>query len=416
MAAERRGPPSQALDSSSPRRLSGLPRRRPGSGGGVFAILVALAVLHPFTHAQDFSELNPAAGKALFERNWVPAPASTAASDGLGPHFNARSCAACHKNGGAGDITLSQMNLLLRDSAHAVQYGDMLQLRAVPGLQPEVRAELTYEVATQVSLGDGTTVELLQPALTLDAGAESTTLLAHTSLRRAPALHGLAALDRLPLEVLNARADPNDENGDGISGRLADGAGRFGWTADTATLREQVARALRLDLGLASPLFPSAAGDCTPQQQACLEAARMQTGGEPEVSELVLDLLMDYLAALPLPSAPLVEAEGAELFAALGCARCHVPQPDPAQAHIQAYSDLLLHDLGRGLASAGNSEWRTAPLWNLQEGARLLHDGRARNLDEAVLWHGGEAAASVQAYQKLNSKQLARLRAWLLGL
>ena len=103
---------------------------------------LALALLAFSGHgaAQDFSELNPAAGKALFERNWVPAPSSTAASDGLGPHFNARSCAACHEEGGAGEIELAQMNLLLGDSESGKKYGAMLQLRAVPGLQPEVRA------------------------------------------------------------------------------------------------------------------------------------------------------------------------------------------------------------------------------------------------------------------------------------
>lgn len=100
----------------------------------------------------------------------------------------------------------------------------------------------------------------------------------------------------------------------------------------------------------------------------------------------------------------------------LGCAACHTPQPDPAQPRVQAYTDLLLHDLGPGLASAGDSEWRTAPLWGIRERARLLHDGRARNLDEAVLWHGGEAATSAHAYRELNSGQRELLRTWLLGL
>lgn len=377
------------------------------------ALLIFSALIH-YAAAQDFSELNPAAGKALFERNWVPAPSSTAASDGLGPHFNARSCAACHKDGGAGAIELSQMNLLTNDPGDRQKYGAMLQLRAVPGLQPEVRAGLSYEAAAHVTLNDGTTVELLQPVLTLDA--DDTALPSRTSLRRAPSLRGLAALDRIPAKALEARADPHDLDRDGVSGRTAEDEGRFGWRAETATLRGQLARAMSLDLGLGSPLFPSAAGDCTPQQQACLDAASMQTGDPFEAPGLVLDLLLSYLAALPLPSAPLTEGEGAELFTALGCASCHAPQPDPAQPTVTAYSDLLLHDLGHGLASAGNSEWRTAPLWGLRESARLLHDGRARNLDEAVLWHGGEAAASAQAYQELNTAQRMLLRSWLLGL
>src|SRR5690606_8365951 len=182
-------------------------------------------------------------------------------------------------------------------------------------------------------------------------------------LRRAPSLSGLAMLDQVPFEVLEARADPDDRDGDGISGRMARDEGRFGWSAETATLREQVARALSLDPGRGSPLFPSAAGDCTQQQQACLDAASMQTGDAFEAPDLVLDLLLSYLAALPPPSAPSMKGEGVELFSTLGCANCHTPQPDPSQPKVQAYSDLLLHDLGDGLASAGNREWRTAPLW-----------------------------------------------------
>ncbi|HEY0963246.1 MAG TPA: di-heme oxidoredictase family protein [Pseudomonadales bacterium] len=374
-------------------------------------IALILVLAHPVA-AQDFSALDPAAGQALFERNWVPAPASTTASDGLGPHFNARSCAACHEGGGAGDIDLPQMNLLTSDPAH----GGMLQLRAVPGLQPEVRAELAYTVAAQVTLNGGTATELQQPELTLDAGHDSATLIERTSLRRAPSLQGLAALDGIPLRALRTRADPDDQDGDGISGRIADGNGRFGWRADATTLREQVARALSLDLGLGSPLFPSAAGDCTPRQPECLDAARQQTGDAFETPDVVLDLLVAYLAALPLPSTPETASAGAGLFAMLGCAACHTPQPDPAQPRVQAYTDLLLHDLGPGLASAGDSEWRTAPLWGIRERARLLHDGRARNLDEAVLWHGGEAATSAHAYRELNSGQRELLRTWLLGL
>src|SRR5690606_25276542 len=107
----------------------------------------------------------------------------------------------------------------------------------------------------------------------------------------------------------------------GISGRVP--YGRFGWQADTATLREQLARALSLDLGLGSPLFPAAAGDCTPQQQACLEAAHGLTGDEFEAPAVVLDLLAAYLRSLPLPPSPSASGEGAELFASVGCQACH---------------------------------------------------------------------------------------------
>lgn len=368
-------------------------------------IATALIALPCSLSAQDFSALDPAAGKALFERNWVPAPASTAASDGLGPYYNARSCEACHPKGGAGAIDINRMSLLTRDAV----YGEMLQLRAVTGLPAETSAGLDYKVHANVELKHAR-VELLEPEL----GLSIESLATKTSLRRAPALHGLALLDAVPRAQLEALADPDDRNGDGISGEIP--PGRFGWDARTATLREQVARALSLDLGLSTSVFPDAAGDCTAQQQACIAAAKVQTGDALEAPDLVLDLLLAYLKSLPEPQAPVPEGAGFELFSTLGCANCHVPQLDAGGHGINPYTDLLLHDMGPGLSSAGAANWRTAPLWGLRADARFLHDGRARNIDEAVLWHGGEAAASVAAYRELNTAQRDVLQAWLLGL
>lgn len=364
--------------------------------------------------AQDFSALDAAAGHALFERNWVAAPASPAASDGLGPYYNARSCAACHADGAGGDATLATMNLVVGDPV----YGDILQLRAVTGMKSEVQAELALTVVEQVLLPGGAVVDLSRPTLLLSGlrhGHDAATLAAATSLRRAPNLHGLALLERVPLEQLQAHADPDDHDNDGISGRLAAHTGRFGWRGTASTLREQVARALSLDLGLGTPQFPSAAGDCTEQQLDCRAAARAVTGDAVEAPAIVIDLLLAYLGSLPSPATPTV-GEGATVFAELGCAACHAPQVDVADQQLHPFSDLLLHDMGPGLADAGGSEWRTAPLWNLGKSERLLHDGRAASLDEAVLWHGGEASASSEAYRKLNPPQRAVLHDWLLGL
>jgi CxxC motif-containing protein (DUF1111 family) len=250
------------------------------------------------------------------------------------------------------------------------------------------------------------------------------------SVRRAPTLAGLAALQRISAEQLRALADPDDSNGDGISGRVAllpagsSGAaiGRFGWKAAVPDLRTQIARALSLDLGLGSPLLPSAAGDCTWSQTLCLDAAQAATGEALEAPELVVTLLQTYLESLPLPSAPSPTGRGAALFTALGCVACHTAQMPLGVEILNPYSDLLLHDLGPDLAdglvqgAASGSEWRTAPLWGLGQASAFLHDGRATSLPAAILWHGGEAAASVAAYRELNAAQTQLLHDWLLGL
>ena len=380
----------------------------------------------PAAWAQDFSALDPALGKALFERNWVAAPASTTSADGLGPYYNARSCAACHPRGG-GSAESAHFNYLSADA----RYGQTLQTRAIAGLAAEARIALDYVPWQQIILDDGHTVTLSRPELRVSALAQGE-LRSGVSPRQVPLLAGLAVLDRVDVTVLQALADPADHNGDGISGRvawLADGqAGRFGWQAGIASLRAQVERALSLDLGLSTAALPAAAGDCSASQQACQRAAAPQQN-VPEVSEQMLDLLLAWLRSLPPPPGPSpLEAPGGQVFEALGCSGCHVPtlpvgqQLAGQQKKVAAYTDLLLHDLGPGLAAqvdigvARPGEWRTAPLWGLAQRQRYLHDGRAANLDEAIFWHDGEAAASVAAYRALAAERRALLRDWLLGL
>jgi CxxC motif-containing protein (DUF1111 family) len=379
---------------------SSFPRRRESS------VVLSLLFLPSLLFAQDFSALDAASGKALFDRSWVQAPASAAAADGLGPYFNARSCAACHPAGGAGTATLTTMNVVIDDPG----FGQMLQLRAVPGIEPEAQAALMYEAAGTMALADGTSVRLSKPRLVVDDQLDL-----ESSQRRAPSLAGLALLEQVPLETLQARADPDDRDGNGISGEIAEG--RFGWKAQTVTLREQIARALSLDLGLGSSLLPSAAGDCTPQQHACIEAARGITGDKFEAPDVVLDLLAAYIRGLPTPAAPAAAGQGAELFMTLGCQSCHTAElKTGAGQTLRPFTDLLLHDLGPDLASGHDPGWRTAPLWGLRERGPFLHDGRAATLVEAILWHGGEAAQSREAYRNLNSAQRAVLQDWLLGL
>jgi CxxC motif-containing protein (DUF1111 family) len=247
---------------------------------------------------------------------------------------------------------------------------------------------------------------------------------------------GLGLLEAIPAADILALADPEDSDGDGISGRpqLRVNAagdellGRFGWKGDAPGIPEQVAGAFAGDLGLTSRLHP--ADDCTAAQPDCQEA---DSGGDPEVEDHILDLVILYSRAVAPPvrraaDAPEVRA-GQALFDELGCAACHTPAhttgPAALAGHegqrIFPYTDLLLHDMGPGLADdrplgqASGQEWRTPPLWGLglidevSDHTRFLHDGRARNLTEAIVWHGGEAEESRDAFLGLSAAERAAL-------
>jgi len=379
-------------------------------------------------------------GNAFFKDNWVQAPASAVGRDGLGPLFNARSCSACHfKDGrgrppepGEGGVT----GLLLRlgvhqadepDRAHPV-YGGQLQDRAIHGVAPEASFSIEHDVVRGF-FADGSSYELQAPRYVLhlpDPGAAGGALT--VGPRVAPQVVGLGLLEAVPAAALIARADPDDADGDGVSGRahmvpdLRSGAlalGRFGWKATQPTVEQQSAAAFVNDMGLTNPMFPD-------EELTATQVANMTfvSGGDPEVSARKLDRVTFYCQTLAVPAQraaddPMV-ARGEALFERMGCAKCHVPeQRTGARACIEAYrdvafrpyTDLLLHDMGEALADgkrdgdAGPREWRTPPLWGVGLFAavnghtRYLHDGRARDLEEAVLWHGGEAAQAQAAYR-----------------
>lgn len=400
----------------------------------------------PFTRLS----LDAMSGKALFEKLWVAAPSSTDASDGLGPYYNARSCAACHPRGGQGVPSLAltaasadlprsathqsspltaALVLHLPSANDTSQFGQQLQPQAVTGLAAEIAVpRVTYRQETVLLPGnEQVSLQVPEYQVTLPSGQQVSQL----SPRLAPDLRGVSLLDKIPWSVLAARADPTDADGDGISGRLGQneqGAPtRFGWRAQARDLEDQVARALLLDMGLSSPHYPFAYGDCSPRQSVC----RQRAGAEevPEVSQTVIDLLLVWLASLtPAPALPLTDSrqQGQRLFDELSCAKCHTPSYRISLAGesvmIHPYSDLLLHDMGERLADRdqdGNalpSEWRTAPLWGLADRQFLLHDGRAGSPQEAILWHDGEAAEARQAYQALSAEQRARLLDFVSGL
>jgi CxxC motif-containing protein (DUF1111 family) len=370
-----------------------------------------LAQVNPFSISEE--GLDYIAGQAIFEKTWVSPPSSTQASDGLGPLYNARSCAQCHVNAGKGN---PEDSLVLR--IEHPEFGRQLQPRAVPGLAAESQIEVSYQ-NSQVAFADGSTVNLRQPLYALTDLQESIPY----SPRIAPSLAGIGQLANIPYFDIIGRADPADRNNDGISGRP--GAGRFGWKGETDSLAEQVALALSLDIGISSTLFPDPYADCTPLQQDCL---RMPHGASQEHDDMELSIeafysLVNFVRQIPAPASASADLPGETVFNELGCAACHNGVFGAGTQN--AYSDLLLHDMGAGLADAMQNalsqEWRTAPLWGLSAQAQqseqyYLHDGRARSLIEAIVWHGGEAEQAKQAFLALPAGERESLITFLQSL
>jgi CxxC motif-containing protein (DUF1111 family) len=354
------------------------------------------------------------AGKARFVQQWPE----------RGPWVDATSCVECHYRDGRGPranttATLVDAPVHLVRLAGRVSGGDPVygvQLRRIG--REGVTAPAAFRVdwhETRHRYPDGDGYTLRRPMLHVRALGYGP-LDPHTrmSLRVPPAVFGLGLLEAVDAHEIRRAADPEDANGDGVSGRVQQALdrisgetaiGRYGWKASQPTLAAQSAAALRSDLGVE----------------------------EDDVSQLVL-----YLRALAVPARrrwtePVVRA-GEALFTSIGCATCHRPQmvtgeltgwPELTRQTIRPFTDLLLHDMGSELAddvaegAASGSEWRTPPLWGLGllatvgGAAGLLHDGRARTVEEAILWHGGESAGARERFRRLPRQQRASLLAFL---
>lgn len=441
----------------------------PAGAATVRARRNADAFSQPSANIDFAGELDFKVGNGLFRKLWVSAPSSTLASDGLGPLYNARSCQRCHVKDGRGhppDAPAGAASpLILRisvpggpEDAPEIEdylatlpdpvYGAQLQDRALPGIPAEYRLEVAYEELA-MPLAGGETASLRKPtyrATELGYGPLDTQ--AMLSPRVAPQMIGLGLLEAIPAADILARADPADADGDGISGRpnIVWSAehdrpmlGRFGHKAGTPTIREQAAAAFAADLGISSPLFPAPAGDCTATQPACRTAPHGagDARGE-EIDDAGLFLVTFYSRNLGVPARrdpddPRV-LRGKALFHATGCPACHTPKfvthrladrPEQSFQLVWPFTDLLLHDMGAGLADhrpearATGTEWRTAPLWGIGLTERVtgrasfLHDGRARSLLEAVLWHGGEAEAQRDAVAAMPPDDRAALIRYL---
>jgi CxxC motif-containing protein (DUF1111 family) len=353
-------------------------------------LALSFAAVLLFTTPARAESLDFAMGKALFDRPWVTAPTATRADDGLGPLFVARSCLACHPGAGRGGLP-PETGAALRLADDPV-YGRQLQTSAVAGQPAEGRLVLREE-KQPFRYPDGGKAELRRLIPTVaEPGFGPVT--APASLRLAPPLFGLGLLEQA--------------------------GARFGWKGDQPDLAHQTAGAFRLDIGMSTPIYPEHWGDCTPAQNECRAGPH---GDSPEFEGLeipsqMLDLIVVYLRGLPPPDAPKPDRKGDKLFAQTGCAACHSPTLSLQDRFIAPYSDLRLHDMGPGLAdevpgaAATGSDWRTPPLWGLRDAPKdpqgrlnLLHDGRARSVEEAVLWHGGAAEDAKRRFVNLPAER-----------
>ena len=398
-----------------------------------------------------------AGGQQEFQQHWVVL-LGIGGKWGRGPTSNAERCADCHVNNGRGhspdakNETLTSMLVRLSipgQDGHGgplphPNYGDQLQNQGELGRVP-AEGNATIEWQDHVErLADGSTVELRKPNLqfqNLAFGTLGPEVM--TSVRIAPPVFGAGLLDAVSEDVLLEIARRQQLLG--FNGRLnrvwdtqqqAIAVGRFGWKANQPNLKQQAGAAFLNDLGVTNSVFKLE--NCPPVQMACRKRPR---GMVPEQPDRAFNELLLYLRALAVPARRHIDdrvvQRGEHLFTQAQCAVCHVPEMRtgdyPAlvqlsQQRINPYSDLLLHDMGEELAdgrpdyAAGPRDWRTPPLWGIglsdtvNGNAAFLHDGRARNLAEAVLWHGGEASVARDAFRAMSADDRAALLAFVASL
>ncbi|MCB0711785.1 MAG: thiol oxidoreductase [Ignavibacteriae bacterium] len=379
-----------------------------------------------------------AKGDAEFESKFVAAPAEV--YGGLGPVFNSNSCVSCHVRDGRGRppfvgeeasqmlmrISLPGSDPITGEPLPVPGYGTQLFDKSIFGKRPQGKFRVDWAEISG-TYGDGTSYTLRKPLYAITDAYRPMPSNMLYSPRVAPPVFGGGLLEAIPESAILANADPSDANGDGISGKAnyvwnveqsSKSVGRFGWKANTPTLLQQTAAAYRNDMGITSPYFPVESAFGSEQDDG--------HGDDPEISMKTLEAVTFYVQTLAVPARRNVRDEtvrrGEVLFANLGCASCHVPSfqtgvltnvPEVSNQRIYPYTDLLLHDVGEELADrrpdfdADGREWRTPPLWGIgltsivNGHTFFLHDGRARSLAEAILWHGGEAEAAREGFRTI---------------
>ena len=418
----------------------------------------------PAANLSDEERTRFVIGNSFFKRNWVEAPASTTARDGLGPHFIARSCGGCHTLDGRGAPPQIRNRLNAEQPVHLLMrlsipgtadprvgvvpeptYGDQFNNAAITAVQPEGEVVIR-ETLVPGKFADGTRYTLRKPTYSFrNLGYGDMHPQTMVSPRIAPQMIGMGLLEAIPEAeiVANQKAQaamagpikgmPN-RAWDGISKEFA--IGRFGWKANATSVGHQTAGAFLGDIGITSNVFPAEV--CTPAQKDCLAAPKGTKGTAPEIDDKTLEDVIFYSATVAPPARRDAKnaqvLAGQKLFAQAQCAVCHRPtyvtgegrfprltSKALANQTIHPYTDLLLHDMGEGLADgrpdflANGRQWRTAPLWgvglikDVNGHQRLLHDGRANGVLEAILWHGGEAQGSRDAVIKFSAAERAAL-------
>ena len=397
-----------------------------------------LSAIDDFVHA---------VGDGIFSQIFVSAPAPH--FPGVGPIYNNISCISCHHNDGKGTPTLGQVNssLLTRISMMGVApdggpmpvpgYGLQLQDKSNNGPQ-EAKVTVSYE-EIPFTFADGETASLRKPTYTLSNPYKPLPADYMLSVRLAPPVFGLGLLELIPEATILSHQDIEDKDGDGISGKAnyvynpetkRTELGRFGLKANTPSVRIQVAAAFQQDMGITNSLFSEESSKGQVQDDKRVD--------DPELSDSLLDATVFYAKTLAVPARRLVSdsvaLRGARIFSQIKCASCHLPDirtgvdvrlPTLSNQLIHPYTDMLLHDMGEGLSDgrpdylATGSEWRTMPLWGIGLFQRTngvpyyLHDGRARTITEAILWHGGEAKQSKEAFTALSKPERTALLRFL---
>ena len=414
---------------------------------------------------EEHMRINFLVGNALFERMWEDSSISkNIAKDGLGPFFSARSCESCHINDGRGHIPITnkedKISVVIQISQNIAQsndyiknieddiYGGQISEFAVKDVLKEADIIIDYEYSLEI-YEDGRVVELRRPIIKIDnlnyGDFNESTIF---SARIAQPMIGLGLIEHISDQSLLMNEDINDTNNDGVSGKANKvwdienenlAIGRYGWKAAQPSVYQQTADAFYNDMGLSNKLY-SNPFNCTSKQVECTKAisGNSEEYDGLEVSNDQLDLVTFYSSQLGVPARRNMTAEnvkkGKEIFFALNCNSCHVESftTGDSGSHtnlnnqiMYPYSDFLLHDMGESLSDgvseflALGSEWRTPPLWGIgltnivSDEYGYLHDGRARTIEEAILWHGGEAKEIIQNYKKLKKNEVNQLLSFI---
>ncbi|WP_410880283.1 di-heme oxidoredictase family protein [Myroides sp. DW712] len=388
-------------------------------------------------------------GDLLFESVYVTPPNKV--NGGLGPIFNNSSCISCHPKDGRAPFPTdlnTRSGFFMRVSLPGIAenggpvpvpgFGLQIQNQAVFGVEPEAQFHVTYSTIVE-EFADGTKVTLRKPHYSLVNGYIPIPSAILISPRVGSPVFGLGLLEAIPEADILAQIDANDANQDGIYGKAnyvydvvskQTKLGRFGWKANTATLLEQCAAAFNNDMGITNYVFPYETGYGQTNGDDGLQAGL-------EISNDIVDAVTFYTQTLAVPASRFYDntnvRNGARIFEEIDCAKCHVPKQKTGPSPIKAlayqtfypYTDMLLHDMGEGLADnrpdfmANGREWKTRPLWGIgfqflvNGHTQFLHDGRAANLTEAILWHGGEAQRAKDRFKQLSKKEREDLLAFL---